>query len=118
MVQIFNEFFCERKSTFFFSIERIGEVFRYCVFCDTIQSIEGADLIKKGFWLRQTGFKMQVQKKRSSVIHLKQKRGHIVIYFFWRHGRAVRRRTANPFFPGSNLGVAWSTKDLKSLFLI
>lgn len=70
MVQIFHEFFCDGKSTFSFSTERIGEVFRYCVFCDTIQSIEGVNRgsNQKGEWFRfvkanETGFKMQVQKK-------------------------------------------------------
>jgi len=48
MVPILYEIFCEGKFKFSLSIERIGEVFRYCVFCDTIQSIEGVDLINKG----------------------------------------------------------------------
>jgi len=66
MVQFFDEFFDEGKSKLSFSMERVGEVFRYCVFCDTY-TIKRADIIKKGngfFWLRQTGFKMQVKKKQ------------------------------------------------------
>lgn len=47
------------------------------------------------------GFKIQVQKKRSLV--RKKKRGGILVYFLflllWRHGRVVRRGTANPFSP-------------------
>lgn len=83
MVQFFDEFFDEGKSKLSFSMERVGEVFRYCVFCDTY-TIKRADIIKKGngfFWLRQTGFKMQVKKNKFSN-PLKPKRGNIVIFFF------------------------------------
>lgn len=66
-------------------------------------------LLGKGFRLRKMGFKIQVQKykkntkvqkKRSLVI---KKGGGIFVYFLfllpWRHGRVVRRGTANPFSP-------------------
>lgn len=57
----------KESPNFPFQWKGVGEVFRYCAFCDTytIKS-KRADRIKKGngfFWLRQTGFKMQVQKK-------------------------------------------------------
>lgn len=84
MVQFFDEFFDEGKSKLSFSIERVGEVFRYCVFCDTY-TIKRADIIKKGngfFWLRQTGFKMQVKKKTNSAIPSNQK-GVILSSFFF-----------------------------------
>ena len=78
---------------------------------DTIKSIEEPEPIQKkdifflGKELRKTRFYMDVhkKKKRHWVPPPKQnkQRGNFFIYFvsFWRHGRAVRRGTANPFSP-------------------
>ena len=66
--------------------EKRGAVFQYCVFWDTIQSIEEMD--------------PTLHKKISSEIPARR---NFFIYFyfvlFWRHGRVVRRGTANPFSP-------------------
>lgn len=48
------------------------------------------------------GFKIQVQKKKK-FSKKKKRGGGILVYFLfllpWRHGRVVRRGTANPFSP-------------------
>ena len=48
------------------SIERIEEVFRYFVFGDTIQSIEGVDRIKKEWFLlvKANGIQDASKKKK------------------------------------------------------
>lgn len=102
-------FVTENENThLFFQWKREG--FRYCAFWDTIKSIEGMDSLqkKKGrIYFRQginkneiSDFRWKYKKKTFSTPPNKQ-RGNIFIYFvsFWRHGRAVRWGTANPFSP-------------------
>lgn len=69
MVQILNEFFCDGKPKMSVSIERIEEVFRYFVFGDTIQSIEGVDRIKKEWFLlvKANGIQDASKKKKKEV---------------------------------------------------
>lgn len=62
--------FCDWKSTFSFSIEKGGEVFRHCVFWDTIQSIEGVDQThskKKGRISFRKGIKESGMQNASTI---------------------------------------------------
>lgn len=66
-----------------------------------IQSKKGRASFRKG--IRESGIQdaSTIIKKKKKEVQKYPPRGNIFIYFvsFWRHGRVVRRGTANPFSP-------------------
>mgnify|MGYP006950613104 CR=1 FL=1 len=93
-----------------------------CLFWKAIQSRDPLDLKQKDFVLfekdKETVRSNSNQREKEGFNKSSKRRFpsiSILFVSFWRHGRVVRRGTANPFFPSSNPGVAWSTKDIKSL---
>ena len=95
---------------------------------DTIKSIEEPEPIQKkdifflGKELRKTRFYMDVHKKKKRhwvpPPQTKQAKGEFfhlfcIVLAAWPSGKAGDCKS---FFPSSNPGVAWSTKNLKSLF--
>ena len=75
---------------------------------DPIQKTKDFFLFGQGFNLRKRDSRCKSNKKRSlGIPHPTQTKGDFffhLFYFvgdhtFWRHGRAVRRGTANPFSP-------------------